>query len=465
MEFPSWLPENLRPVGPELKRRGLLLDPWLRAVDRFMHIEAASGFLLLGCTFFALFLANSPWADAYAAIWETKFGFKIGDYELFKPILLWINDGLMTIFFFVVGLEIKRELVAGELRDVRKVMLPAAAALGGMVAPALIYLLIAPSGAPSRGWGIPMATDIAFVAGFLSLLGPRVPFSLKILLLTLAIVDDIGAILVIAVAYTAHTSIAFLVIGAIGFAIVYLVRWIGVRPVPVYIILGAAVWFAFLKSGVHPTVAGVVLGLLTPSGAWFIDRSLAKVAAGVAERFHNNATPDEEQRDKEEREAAELLARTAKESISPLDRLESALHPWVAFLIMPLFALANAGVKIELSAVANPVALAVAAGLAFGKPIGILAFSWVAIRLGLARLPSGVNWRALFGASCLAGIGFTMSLFIAGLALEGELLASGKLGTLLGSAFSAIVGLASLYFFLRPARAVSDAAPEPNAAN
>jgi len=445
MKFPEWLPDTHRPVGPEQEPRKALIEPWMRPIVRFLHIQAAGGFVLLACTVVALILANSPWSAWFAEVWQTRVGFTVGDFELYKPLLLWINDGLMTVFFFVVGLEIKREIVFGELRDPRKAALPAAAALGGMVVPAFIYVFLQGGGPGGRGWGIPMATDIAFVVGFLALLGSRVPFGLKILLLTLAIVDDIGAILVIAVAYTAETSLWFLVIGTASFGMIYLFRRIGVRLVPFYVLLGAGTWLAFLKSGVHPTVAGVVLGLLTPASPWFARRSLMKVAEGVSLRLSQDRDVDVM---KQHEEAVQLLTVTALETVSPLDRLETALHPWVAFGIMPLFALANAGVRVELSAMTEPVALAVAAGLVLGKPLGIMTFSWVAVKLGLARLPGGVNWSILLGASFLAGIGFTMSLFIAGLALEGELLTAGKIGTLVGSALSAIFGMGLLLYFL-----------------
>lgn len=446
MKIPEWLPDTQRPVGAEQQPHKALIEPWMRPLVRFLHIEAAGGFVLLACTVLALIVANSPWSARFAEIWQTRVGFTVGGFELYKPLLLWINDGLMTIFFFVVGLEIKREIVYGELNDPRKAALPAAAALGGMVVPAAIYLLVQGGAPGERGWGIPMATDIAFVVGFLALLGSRIPFGLKILLLTLAIVDDIGAILVIAVVYTDDISLVLLIIGMAGLGIVYLLRRIGIRQVPVYVVLGAGIWLAFLKSGVHPTVAGVVLGLFTPARAWFAGHSLVNVAEGVAQRLRQDRDVDDLDHHEE---AVQLLTFTASETISPLDRLETALHPWVAFGIMPLFALANAGVKVELSALADPVALAVAAGLVLGKPFGIVAFSFVAVKLGLARLPTGVDWKVLFGASCLAGIGFTMSLFIAGLALEADLLTAGKIGTLLGSLISASLGLGLLLYFLR----------------
>jgi len=444
MSFPDWLPESHRPTGPNQRPRSRLVDPLLRPIVRFLHIEAAGGFLLLACTVVALALANSPWSDRFADIWQTRVGFSFGAFELKKPLLLWINDGAMTIFFFVIGLEIKREIVFGELRDPRKAALPAAAAIGGMIVPAAIYLLLQHGEPGERGWGIPMATDIAFVVGFLALLGPRVPFGLKILLLTLAIIDDIGAILVIAVAYTEQTSVSYLALGAAGVAVTYLFRMVGIRSVPIYVVLGAAIWFAFLKSGVHPTVAGVILGLLTPARPWFEAPSLTKVAEGVVARLL-----EDHDKPMYHAEAARFLTATARETISPLHRLETALHPWVAFGIMPLFALANAGVKIEPSAVTDPVSTAVAAALLIGKPLGIVLFSWIAVGLGLARLPNGVNWRILLGAGFLGGIGFTMSLFIAGLALSDEMLAAGKIGTLIGSALSAVLGLGWLAYCLR----------------
>ncbi len=450
MKIPEWLPDRHRPADPQGDAREPLIQRLAEPLAQFLRVEAAGGVALLACTVLALALANSPWAAPFAEVWQTQFGVTFGGFALRKPLVLWINDGLMTIFFFVVGLEIKRELVLGELRDPRKAALPAAAALGGMVVPAAIYLLFQRGEPGSSGWAIPMATDIAFVVGFLALFGSRVPLGLKILLLTLAIVDDIGAVLVIAVAFTEEIALPMLGLATAGFGIVLLCRWSGVRAVPVYVAIGAGIWLAFLKSGVHPTVAGVLLGLLTPSRPWFGERSLLKVLAGTGERLRQDRAADEEMKHHEE--AAQLLSDTARETISPLDRLETALHPWVAFGIMPLFALANAGVRVELPALTSPVAIAVAAGLVLGKPLGIVAFSAVAVKLGLARLPDGVNWKVLIGAGCLAGIGFTMSLFIAGLALDGELLEAGKVGTLTGSALSAIAACALLWWFLETRR-------------
>jgi NhaA family Na+:H+ antiporter len=406
---------------------------WARTVARFFQVESAGGLVLLACVVAALVLANSPWAAAFTGVWQTPFRIGVGGFELNKPLLLWINDGLMTIFFFVVGLEIKRELVAGELRDPRKVVLPVVAALGGMVVPAGVYLLLQAGRPGAPGWAIPMATDIAFVVGFLALFGPRVPVGLKILLLSLAIVDDLGAVVMIAVVYTTDLSLLALGLAALGLAAVVGLRWVGVRKVSVYAVLGAAVWLAFLKSGVHPTVAGVLLGLLTPARPVLEGRIVMDVLTEMSKRVGGAAPPD---------------THNHGDALSPLERLEEALHPWVAFAIVPLFALANAGVAVTPAELGSPVALAVIAGLALGKLLGILLAGWVAVKAGVARLPEHVTWKVMVGAGCLGGIGFTMSLFIAGLALQGPLLEEAKVGTLAGSAVSAALGCLLLMWAL-----------------
>lgn len=430
--LPSGMPET--PVGR-------LVQPFAQ----FLKIQSASGFLLLACTGVALLLANSPWSASFAEVWQVRFRIALGDYVLDKPLLFWLNDGLMTVFFFVVGLEIKREFVMGELRDSRKAALPIVAALGGMIVPAGIYLLFQ-SGQPGQsGWGIPVATDIAFVAGLLALLGSRVPASLKVMLMSLAIADDIGAILLIAFFYSTDISFVALGFAAAGFGVTYLFNRIGVRQVSIYVVIGAGIWLAFLKSGVHPTVAGVLLGFMTPSTAWVGTRGVPNVLTKVLKRLVKSS---DESTQKQRPEALGELATAAREGTSPLERLEIGLHPWVAFLIMPLFALANAGVAIEVDSLGSPVAFAVAASLMLGKPMGIVLFSWIAIKLGFARLPSEVNWKIMLGAGCLAGIGFTMSIFIAGLALQGDLLDDGKIGALVGSTISALLGCVLLLMFM-----------------
>jgi NhaA family Na+:H+ antiporter len=436
---------------PSLSNPHLPVPPIRRLVRplvRFLHIESASGVVLLVCTAVALALANSPAAGAYHAFWHTPVHLEIGNFSLGGELGHFVvNDVLMTVFFFVVGLEIKRELVAGELRDARKAALPVAAALGGMLVPAGVYMSLRANdfGAPPfRGWGVPMATDIAFVVGVMALLGKRVPFGLKIMLLSLAITDDIGAVVVIAVFYSGGLNWVALGLAALGFVVMRRLNRLGVRSIPVYTLIGVCIWLAVSRSGGHPTVAGVLLGLFTPSREW-VDREALRLSLTdvVAQIEDSNADPSAGE--------LELLAFAAKESVSPLERLEHRLHPWVGFAIMPLFALANAGVHVELKAVAEPVAVAVAVALFLGKPAGVLLFSYLAVRLGIARLPQGVTWPVVLGGGFLAGIGFTMSLFVAGLAFEGHdrLLADAKIGILLGSVCSALVGAGLLILTLR----------------
>lgn len=433
------------------------VDPFLDPIRRFMEIESASGVVLIACTLVALVAANTPWNESYQQIWETKFSISLGDFGLSKPLLLWINDGLMTLFFFVVGLEIKREVVAGELRDPRKAVLPMVAAAGGMVVPAGLYFALQSSGPGERGWGIPMATDIAFVVGVLALLGNRVPFGLKILMLSLAIVDDMGAVVVIALAYSSEVSFAMLGLAAAGFGFAYFLNRVGVRRVTIYIFTGAGIWLAVLKSGIHPTVAGVLMGIMTPATAWIgttsLREALKEALWGIEQDRANGGDEDRPM-------PLTPLAGLTREAISPLARLETVLHPWVGFFIMPVFALANAGVVIDPASIGDPIAIAVAVALFVGKPLGIVGFSWLAVRMGLARLPTGVDWFVLLGGGFLAGIGFTMSLFIAQLALGPETLAAGKIGAIAGSILSAGVGSAILLWALGRNRERSAVAPE-----
>jgi NhaA family Na+:H+ antiporter len=401
---------------------------------RFMEVESSGGLVLLACTLAALALANSPLAADFQAVWQAPLGIAAGEIALSKPLLLWINDGLMTLFFFVVGLEIKRELIGGELADPRKAVLPVVAALGGMIVPAAIYAVCLLGRPGAHGWGVPMATDIAFVVGFLTLLGRRVPNGLKVLLLTLAIADDIGSILVIAFAYSTDIHVAVLVLAILGFILLVLLLRLGVRSRIVYGTLAAAIWLGFLKSGVHPTVAGVIWGLLTPARPFVRRRVPFDVVSDLVSRIRGVLPGD--------------APPPAVEVESPLERLENVLHPWVAFVVMPVFALANAGVQFGSWSLVTPVSLAVVAGLVLGKPIGIVLFSWASVRIGMGRLPGGVNWKAMIGAGCLGGIGFTMSLFVAGLGLEGTLLADAKTGILAGSAISALLGCVLLLAFL-----------------
>ena len=416
------------------------IDRLIEPFERFMHVEAAGGLVLLACTVVALVLANSPLSDAYLHLWETRMGFQIGRLYVSHTLHHWINDGLMALFFFVVGLEVKRELVLGELRDPQRAALPVVAAMGGMVVPAAIYLALR-AGTPSqRGWGIPMATDIAFVVGCMAVLGSRIPHGLRIVILTLAIADDIGSILVIAFGYSTGIHLVPLLIGAGGLALVVLLARLGVRSFGIYTLVALLVWFAFQESGVHATIAGVLLGLLTPAQPHLSESAFAGFLQRVTEVVRGEGWAHGSDRSARVRAFRQIT----RETISPLEYLESLLHPWVGFVIMPLFALANAGVPLRLASFADPTALAIAAGLVVGKPVGIVVCSWIAVRTRLARLPEGVDWRAIAGGGMLAGIGFTMALFVAGLALEGATLEAAKVGILGASVVAAAIGLAVL---------------------
>lgn len=381
----------------------------LRPFQEFAALEASGGILLFACAVVALLWANSPFRAAYETLWHTKLSVFVGDAGLSKPLFLWVNDGLMAVFFFVVGLEIKRELLTGELKSPRQAALPLAAALGGMFVPAGIYAALNAGTPGAAGWGIPMATDIAFALGVLSLLGSRAPMALKVFLTALAIIDDLGAVLVIAFFYTAEISATSLSLAAGLLAVLFLLNRAGFHNCGVYAFVGFWLWLAILKSGVHATIAGVLIALTIPA----------------------DQDPEEE-----------------AESSSLLYRLEHALHPWVTFLILPLFALANAGVVLSgeaFSRLVQPVSLGVFFGLVVGKPVGIFLFTWLAVRAKLTLLPAGVSWGHIVGAGMLAGIGFTMSLFINALAFgESEFNAMAKMSILLASAVSAIVGSLTL---------------------
>ena len=407
-----------------------------RPLTAFMHIESASGVVLLICTAIALIAANSPYAEVYEAFWHHEVRIAVGRFELAYPLSHWINDGLMAVFFFVIGLEIKRELVVGELSDPKKVALPVAAALGGVIAPVAIYLSLQYGEAGERGWAVPMATDIAFVVGCMSLLGNRIPRGLGILMLSLAIVDDLMAVLVIAIFYTSSISMAWLAAGLVGIVVIVAMSRLGVRSVGMYFMAGLWVWLCTLKSGVHPTISGVLLGLLTPVHPWLGGPKFLGFLRHTDDTLRKEETTIERAR-----ELVADLSFASREAVSPLFRVETALHPWVAFGIMPLFALANAGVPIELGGIGEPVAVAVAAGLFLGKAIGIFGASWLTVKLGLAARPEGVTWPILGGAAFLCGIGFTMALFIASLGLSGWLFLSAKLGIILGSFASAVFGM------------------------
>ena len=415
-------------------------------LERYLHIEAASGVVLLAATMVALGVANSPWAEAWNEFWHTHVAFSFGNWKLDLSLQHWINDGLMVLFFFAIGLEVKYELVLGELRQFRQALLPIIAAVGGMVVPAGVYLALQYGQPGERGWGIPMATDIAFVVGCMALLGRRIPHGLRVLLLTLAIADDIGAILVIAVGYSSGLNWAALAWAATGIAVIRALAGLGVRSLRMYFFMGALVWLAFLYSGIHATLAGVILGLMAPA-RHYIGLQRFRDMLDAADDL---LTGDDDDDRKPLVGQAQRLQHAARETVSPLDFLHAELHPWVSFVIMPIFALANAGVAFRPDDLLSGVAVATGLGLLIGKPVGIVLATWLAVVLRLAKLPEGVTWRSATGGSFLAGIGFTMALFIASLALQGQVLDQAKLGVLAGSVLSAVLGMGLLWTGPKP---------------
>lgn len=404
---------------------------------RFLKIEAAGGTILLGATLVAVAVTNSAWSSAFNALWEMNIGIHLGSLDLSRPLRAWINDGLMTLFFFVVALELKRELVRGELRSFRMAMLPLAGALGGMLFPALLYLLLMQDTAEVHGWGTVMATDTAFMVACLAILGRRIPSSLRLFLLSLAIFDDVGAILVVAFGYGHALDWTALGFGLAGFIAVAGLTWMGVRSSPVYSLLGVAIWFCVDASGLHPTIVGVVLGLMTPARGWVSDERLRFIFGKVL----SYPSGDHWSGDTVDRHDLRLAGTAARETLSPVERLEIRLHPWVGFGIMPVFALANAGVVLSRESLAQPLTFAIIIALVCGKPLGVLTMSWLAVRLGLATVFANLNWSLIAGGSLLTGIGFTMSLFIAGLAFAPSSLDAAKIGILLASLISAVAGL------------------------
>ncbi len=426
--------------------RSFLSERLVRPAQAFVHTEVSGGIVLLAATVVAIAWANSPWDDAYHDLWHAHLSLDFNLFRIDETLGHFVNDGLMAIFFFVVGLEIKRELVEGELASPRRAALPAAAALGGMVVPALIYFAWNAGGEGQHGWGIPMATDIAFALGALALLGSRVPFGLKVFLLALAIVDDLGAIAVIAIFYTDDLSIEALAWAAAALALILAVRRAGVRSVDVYFVLGALLWVAVLKSGIHATIAGVILAALTPARPYSARAAFDEHAQDLLDRFRAAQAAGDHEREQYLLKEMEWLARGAE---SPLDRLERVLHPWVSYLIVPIFALANAGLIIDSDALRaaaeSPVTMGIIMGLVLGKVTGITAFAWIAVRLGWAALPAGVRWLDMVGAGLLAGIGFTVSLFITGLAFdEASLVAEAKMGILGASVAAGALGILAL---------------------
>ncbi len=436
--------QRYTPLTPSRTLPNTFVARVLRPFQEFAQLGSLGGITLLLCTAFALAWANSPWSESYFHLWELRFSLGPAEAPLTLTLHEWINDALMVVFFLLVGLEIKRELLVGELSSPRQAALPILAAIGGMVVPALIYAAFNRGSEGMAGWGIPMATDIAFALGVLALLGPRVPVGLKVFLAALAIVDDLGAVLVIALFYTSALSVTALIGAAICAAILVALNRARVTSLTPYVLVGIVLWLFVLHSGVHATIAGVILAMTIPTSNSIDATQFSRRARALLDDF--DAVDSEGASiitSKGKQDAVYQLDVATDDVTAPLLRLEHRLNLPVSFLIMPLFAIASAGVRIAgaSDALGSPVAHGVAAGLVVGKAIGISLFSWLAIRFGFAALPAGVTVRMLFGVACLGGIGFTMSLFIAGLAFgTSPLLIDAKLAVLAASTVAGIAG-------------------------
>src|ERR1044071_6208308 len=414
----------------------------LTIFQRFFRTETLGGLVLLGFGVVALAIANSPFFGAYNHLWEIPLTIGIAPHELSLSLHDWINDGLMAVFFLLVGLEIKRELLAGELSSPRQAALPIACAIGGMVVPALFYLIFNLRGVGAHGWGIPMATDIAFALGALNLIAPNAPLGAKVLLTALAIVDDMGAVLVIALFYSEAIAWTALVGAAVTLLVLIGFNLAGVRHLWPYLLAGVVLWLFVHASGVHATIAGVALAFTIPTHARINAVEFSREARSLLGEFDRKETGDSlVLTSKGQQEALFSLERASESVTAPVLRLERALHNFSAFVVMPLFAFANAGVKIDLSTQHLEIGFGILTGLMFGKPLGIMIFALIAVKMGIARLPQAVNWRSLLGYACLAGIGFTMSLFIAMLAFDdAALVDAAKRGIIAGSILAGIAG-------------------------
>jgi NhaA family Na+:H+ antiporter len=416
---------------------------------RFARLEAAGGLVLLFCTVAALLWANSPWADSYDHFWHLELSVGLGPATLHETLIHFINDGLMAIFFFFVGLEIKHELLAGELSTLKRAIFPMAAAVGGAIFPALIFITVTHGTSAHAGWGIPVATDIAFVLGALALLGSRVPVALKVFVTALAIVDDIIAVSIIALFYTTSFSLRSLIAGLVLIAISFLANHLGVRSWAVYAGIGVFVWLAMMNSGVHATVAGILLALTIPARPGLTPGDFLKRSLPILKRFQTiEGSGSEVSHSSEQTSLIFALEHQCELVQSPLYRIEHALQPWVTFLIMPVFALANAGVHIPhgpSTALIQPITMGIFLGLFFGKPLGIFLFGWLSVKSSLASAPEGVSWRQIAGAGCLCGIGFTMSLFISTLSIvDTDLREVAKIGIFLASVAAGVAGSVAL---------------------
>jgi Na+:H+ antiporter, NhaA family len=425
-------------------RKKLPIDKITEPASKFIHQEHTSGIVLFISVLVAITWVNSPFTHAYHQLWDIKFSLGFGAHVLDHSLHLWINDGLMAIFFFVIGLELKREFMAGELSSLKKASLPMVAALGGMMVPALIYFVINKGTASEHGWGIPMATDIAFALALLSVAGKHIPSSIKVFLSALAVADDLGAVLVIAIFYSSHIDFAPLTIGVCLLTILLAGNKLGIRSIIFYLVIGFAVWVAFLLSGVHATIAGVLVAFTIPARTRINEQSFAgnlrKLLTAFEQQIPNNSTLTTP----EQHHTIEKIKKLSADAETPLQKIEYGLHPWVAFMVMPLFALANAGIIIGadfFSSLLNPISMGVMIGLVAGKFVGVLLATWLMVKLG-AQLPVKSNWKQITGVALLAGVGFTMSLFISGLAFShADIVDQAKYGILLASLLAGILGV------------------------
>lgn len=428
----------------DLPRAQILAERAFASIERFLHIEAVSGIVLLIAAAIALIWANSPFAESYHNVWHAPFSIGLGNFEFSRSLHFWINDALMTFFFLVVGMEIRREIHEGSLSNIRQAMLPIIAALGGVIVPALIFLGFNPQPIQQNGWAVPTATDIAFAVGVLALLGRSIPGNIRIFLLTLAIIDDIIAVLIIALFYSGGLNYAGFLIAGLGIMLVMSFQRIGIGSAYGYIIPGAIVWIGMLMTGAHPTLAGVVLGLMTP----VVSVRMSERPLDILSHIANELTGRDIKMEDEQKLTRSLrkLQLAQRELLPPVVRVQKALHPWVAYGVMPLFALANAGVSMSTSTFSTDnelrIILGVVIALVIGKPLGIIGLSWLSVRTRWCQLPPDMAWKGIALVGFLAGIGFTMSIFIAMLAFSEEsLLNAAKLGVLLGSFSAAVLGL------------------------
>jgi NhaA family Na+:H+ antiporter len=421
------------------------IDKLLKPVHRFIHQEFTGGIVLFISVVIAIVWANSPWSESYHHLWETTFSIELNGNSFSHPLHVWINDGLMALFFFVIGLELKREFMAGELSTAKKASLPMIAALGGMIVPALIYAVININSDGAKGWGIPMATDIAFALALLSLAGKHIPISVKVFLSALAVADDLGAVLVIAFFYTSHIAF-FPLLVALGLLLfLSLGNILGIRSIFFYLIVGIAVWVCFLFSGVHATIAGVLVAFTIPARTKIDELEFARKTREQLEEFEEQIPLNSTLTTSEQHDTIQQMKKHCLDAETPLQKIEDKLHPWVAFVIMPLFALSNAGMIIHgdfLSSLGNSVSLGIIIGLLAGKFIGVFSFTWLAVRFKISELPEKANWMHVVGVAVLAGVGFTMSLFVTGLAFtDAALIDQAKYGILTASFVAGVTGV------------------------